>query len=77
MTRVVQRRVFFGDVRRWRHSPRHALPLYGQSGRSRRELAAMRARLEKEQGRRNPLKAGPGAYYDIDFTLVSDSEPRV
>jgi glutamate-ammonia-ligase adenylyltransferase len=43
---------------------------YGQSGRSRRELAAMRARLEKEQGRRNPLKAGPGGYYDIDFTLM-------
>jgi glutamate-ammonia-ligase adenylyltransferase len=43
---------------------------YGQSGRSRRELAVMRARLEKEQGRRNPLKAGPGGYYDIDFTLM-------
>jgi glutamate-ammonia-ligase adenylyltransferase len=43
---------------------------YGQSGRSRRELAVMRARLEKEQGRRNPLKAGPGGYYDIDFSLM-------
>ena len=43
---------------------------YGQSGRSRRELAVMRARLEKEQGRRNPLKAGPGGYYDIDFALM-------
>jgi glutamate-ammonia-ligase adenylyltransferase len=43
---------------------------YGQSGRSRRELAGMRARLEKEQGRRNPLKAGPGGYYDIDFALM-------
>ena len=43
---------------------------YGQSGRSRRELAAMRARLEKEQGRRNPLKAGVGGYYDIDFALM-------
>jgi [glutamine synthetase] adenylyltransferase / [glutamine synthetase]-adenylyl-L-tyrosine phosphorylase len=43
---------------------------YGQSGRSRRELAVMRSRLEKEQGRRNPLKAGPGGYYDIDFALM-------
>jgi glutamate-ammonia-ligase adenylyltransferase len=44
--------------------------LYGQSGRSRTELAHMRARLEKEQGGRNPLKAGPGGYYDIDFVLM-------
>ena len=43
---------------------------YGQSGRSRKELAQMRARLEKEQGGRNPLKAGPGGYYDIDFALM-------
>ena len=43
---------------------------YGQSGRSRKELAQMRARLEKEQGSRNPLKAGPGGYYDIDFALM-------
>jgi glutamate-ammonia-ligase adenylyltransferase len=43
---------------------------YGQSGRSRRELAQMRARLEKEQGSRNPLKAGRGGYYDIDFALM-------
>ena len=35
---------------------------YGQSGRSRKELAQMRARLEKEQGSRNPLKAGPGGF---------------
>ena len=34
------------------------------------ELAQMRARLEKEQGARNPLKAGPGGYYDIDFALM-------
>jgi len=44
--------------------------LYGQSGRSRTELARMRARLEREQGGRNPLKAGPGGYYDIDFILM-------
>jgi [glutamine synthetase] adenylyltransferase / [glutamine synthetase]-adenylyl-L-tyrosine phosphorylase len=43
---------------------------YGQSGRSRKELAQMRARLEKEQGARNPLKAAAGGYYDIDFALM-------
>jgi glutamate-ammonia-ligase adenylyltransferase len=30
----------------------------------------MRARLEREQGARNPLKAGAGGYYDIDFALM-------
>jgi glutamate-ammonia-ligase adenylyltransferase len=43
---------------------------YGQSMRSREELSEMRARLEREQGARNPLKAGPGGYYDIDFALM-------
>ncbi len=43
---------------------------YGQNGRSRAELAQMRARLEREQGIRNPLKAGAGGYYDIDFALM-------
>jgi glutamate-ammonia-ligase adenylyltransferase len=43
---------------------------YGQSGRSRKELAQMRARLEKEQGARNLLKAAAGGYYDIDFALM-------
>lgn len=43
---------------------------YGQSGRSRDELRDMRARLEKEQGSLNPLKAGAGGYYDIDFALM-------
>src|SRR5580765_4281824 len=47
------------DWRRW-----------GQSGRSRGDLRAMRARLEKEQGASNPLKAGRGGYYDIDFALM-------
>ena len=46
------------------------LARYGQSMRSREDLAAMRARLEREQGSRNPLKAGPGGYYDIDFALM-------
>ncbi|MBC7926727.1 MAG: glutamine-synthetase adenylyltransferase, partial [Bryobacteraceae bacterium] len=39
---------------------------YGQSGRSRSALREMRMRLESEQGSSNPLKAGPGGYYDID-----------
>jgi glutamate-ammonia-ligase adenylyltransferase len=43
---------------------------YGQARRSRDELAHMRRRLEKEQGVRNPLKAGTGGYYDIDFVLM-------
>jgi [glutamine synthetase] adenylyltransferase / [glutamine synthetase]-adenylyl-L-tyrosine phosphorylase len=43
---------------------------YGQAMRSRKELAEMRARLEREQGPRNPLKAGVGGYYDIDFSLM-------
>ncbi len=43
---------------------------YGQSMRSRKELAEMRGRLEREQGPRNPLKAGMGGYYDIDFALM-------
>jgi glutamate-ammonia-ligase adenylyltransferase len=43
---------------------------YGQSMRSKRELGEMRARLEREQGPRNPLKAGAGGYYDIDFALM-------
>jgi glutamate-ammonia-ligase adenylyltransferase len=43
---------------------------YGQSMRSRHELGEMRARLEREQGARNPLKAGVGGYYDIDFALM-------
>jgi len=43
---------------------------YGQSGRSKSKLYQMRLRLEKEQGSRNPLKAGYGGYYDIDFSLM-------
>jgi glutamate-ammonia-ligase adenylyltransferase len=43
---------------------------YGQSGRSRKQLAQMRQRLEKEQGFGNLLKAGGGGYYDIDFALM-------
>ncbi|MEO8126647.1 MAG: glutamine-synthetase adenylyltransferase [Bryobacteraceae bacterium] len=43
---------------------------YGQSGRSRTDLRNMRARLEKEQGASNSLKAGPGGFYDIDFAVM-------
>jgi len=43
---------------------------YGQSGRSQKELRRMRIRLEREQGGLNPLKAGPGGYYDVDFALM-------
>ena len=43
---------------------------YGQGGRSRADLRQMRARLEKEQGVSQPLKAGRGGYYDIDFLLL-------
>ena len=43
---------------------------YGQSGRSRANLRDMRIRLESEQGETNPLKAGFGGYYDIDFALM-------
>jgi len=43
---------------------------YGQGGRSKRDLRQMRLRLEKEQGPDHPLKAGPGGFYDIDFSLL-------
>ena len=43
---------------------------YGQSGRSKKDLRQMRARLEKEQGAAHPLKAGLGGFYDIDFLLL-------
>jgi len=43
---------------------------YGQSGRSRDDLRRMRMRLQRELGPSNPLKAGEGGYYDIDFVLM-------
>jgi glutamate-ammonia-ligase adenylyltransferase len=43
---------------------------YGQSGRSRGDLRKMRLRIQKELGDSNPLKAGDGGYYDIDFVLM-------
>lgn len=55
---------FLGEIQRsvWRR--------HGQSERSRIDLAAMRARLEQEQGDENPLKSGRGGFYDIDFSLL-------
>jgi [glutamine synthetase] adenylyltransferase / [glutamine synthetase]-adenylyl-L-tyrosine phosphorylase len=55
---------FLGELQQidWRRTGRAA-------GRA-TELAQMRARLEREQGARNPLKAAPGGYYDIDFALM-------
>jgi glutamate-ammonia-ligase adenylyltransferase len=55
---------FLGELQKvdWRR--------YGQSGRSKHQLHDMRVRLEKEQGAMNPLKAGFGGYYDIDFALM-------
>lgn len=43
---------------------------YGQNSRSREELRRMRLRLEKETGVEQPLKAGPGGWYDVDFALT-------
>ncbi len=44
---------------------------YGQGRRSReRARAHAEEACEREQGVRNPLKAGSGGYYDIDFVLM-------
>lgn len=43
---------------------------YGHGGRSRHDLREMRARLEREQGASNPLKAAFGGFYDIDFAVM-------
>ncbi len=43
---------------------------YGQSGSLAALLSGMRRKLEKEQGAEQPLKAGRGGYYDIDFVLM-------
>jgi glutamate-ammonia-ligase adenylyltransferase len=43
---------------------------YGQGGRSKEKLRQMRQRLESELGENNPLKAGRGGYFDIDFALM-------
>ena len=44
---------------------------YGQSGRSRtRSAQHARRASRRSKGRSNPLKAGPGGYYDIDFALM-------
>ena len=43
---------------------------YGQGGRSKEKLRQLRQRLEAEMGSSNPLKAGRGGYFDIDFALM-------
>lgn len=42
---------------------------YG-GGRSKQALRQMRMRLQREQAKASPLKAGPGGYYDADFILM-------
>ena len=61
---IVRATLFLNELQQvdWRN--------HGQSGQALVELAAMRTRLEREQGTRDPLKAGPGGYYDIDFALM-------
>ena len=72
--RYMKSRAVAGDVRRAELFLHHLQEVdwrrYGQSGRSRTDLRQMRLRLEKEQGASNPLKAGRGGYYDIDFLLM-------
>jgi glutamate-ammonia-ligase adenylyltransferase len=43
---------------------------YGQGGRSKQDLRQMRLRLQREQGKLTPFKAGEGGYYDADFILM-------
>jgi [glutamine synthetase] adenylyltransferase / [glutamine synthetase]-adenylyl-L-tyrosine phosphorylase len=43
---------------------------YGMSGDLGRLLLDMRNRLEREQGKQHPIKAGAGGYYDLDFILM-------
>jgi glutamate-ammonia-ligase adenylyltransferase len=43
---------------------------YGMSGDLGRLLLEMRNRLEREQGAQQPIKAGAGGYYDVDFILM-------
>jgi glutamate-ammonia-ligase adenylyltransferase len=43
---------------------------HGQGGQAKSELRQMRMRLQREQGKATPLKAGEGGYYDADFILM-------
>lgn len=43
---------------------------FALSGDSAPLLTEMRRKIEQEQGAKNPLKAGVGGYYDIDFILL-------
>ena len=43
---------------------------YGLSGELASKLVAMRNRIEETHGIANPIKAGRGGYYDVDFILM-------
>jgi glutamate-ammonia-ligase adenylyltransferase len=43
---------------------------FGMSGDLGRLLLDMRSKLEREQGKQHPIKAGAGGYYDLDFILM-------
>ncbi len=43
---------------------------YGVSDDPATELVAMRRRIEEAHGSAQPIKAGPGGYYDVDFILM-------
>ena len=43
---------------------------YGRSGELASNLVVMRTKIENSQGAVNPIKAGRGGYYDVDFILM-------
>jgi [glutamine synthetase] adenylyltransferase / [glutamine synthetase]-adenylyl-L-tyrosine phosphorylase len=67
-------RTVAGDLHRGRDLLRRIQSLgwerFGRSSDLAKLLRGMRARLETEQGRANPLKAGAGGYYDVDYILL-------
>lgn len=67
-------RTVAGDLDRGREFLRRIQTLgwerFGQQADLAKNLRDMRARLVAEQSRANPLKAGVGGYYDIDFVLL-------
>ncbi len=67
-------RTVAGDLDRGRELLRRIQLLgwerFGRSKELAKLLREMRAKLEAEQGRANPLKAGAGGYYDLDFVLL-------
>ncbi len=67
-------RTVAGDLDRGREFLRRIQTLgwerFGRHADLAKSLRDMRARLVAEQSRANPLKAGVGGYYDIDFVLL-------